>query len=300
MQNEAPVHRADAGGKTGSSGGELSIGEVSLQLGVPAPTIRSWERRHGLSATARDEHGHRRYTVDDVAVLRRMRDQRSTGMRVSEAAALAQAPSSLELCKQVLAGTHHLDGDEISAVLDVSLRAHGLPVTLDEVLLPSMREVGAQWSRGRCDVAHEHLATTAVLAWLARRAAEAPPSLPGRPIVLSAGPQDQHTIALEAVTVLLRHHLFDCRNLGAQTPAASLRFAVQQSSASAVVVASQLVKNRPAAVAALQAVRDTGAVLFYAGAAFRSARSRHGLPGHHLGGSLSQAADRISTHLRQR
>ncbi|SDS98522.1 B12 binding domain-containing protein [Friedmanniella luteola] len=297
MQNESPLHRDDPSGETASTGRTLSIGEVGLLLGLPAPTIRSWERRHGLSTTARDERGHRRYTDNDVAVLRRMRDQRSTGMAVGAAAAVAQAPSSLELCGQMLAGTHHLDGDEISAVLDVSLRAHGLAATLEEVLLPAMREVGVQWSRGHCDVANEHLATAAVLAWLARRAPDAPPPLPGRPIVLSGGPQDQHTIGLEAFAVLLRHHRFDCRNLGAQTPAASLRFAVERSSAAGVVVASQLARNRPAAVAALKAVSDTEAVLFYAGAAFRSARSRQSLPGHHLRGSLSHAADLISSHL---
>ena len=99
--------------------------------------------------------------------------------------------------------------------------------------------------------------------------------------------------------MLLRHQRFNCRNLGAQTPAASLRVAADQCSAAAVVLVSQVGRNRAAAVAALRAVSDSGAALFYAGAAFRSITSRRGLPGHYLGGNLSQAAGHIATQLRR-
>jgi methanogenic corrinoid protein MtbC1 len=298
MQNQGPLHSDGAEHAPVPEGSTFSIGEVSALLAVPAPTIRSWERRHTLFPSVRDEHGHRRYTEADVAVLRRMRDQRAGGVRVSEAVATATTAPPSVLCQQVLAAIHRLDDHGIRAALDSSLAAHGLPVTLEEVLLPAMREVGAQWTRGESDIAHEHLATAAVLAWLARRAGEAPPPLRERPIVLSCGPLDQHTIALEAFVVLLRHHRFDCLNLGAQTPADALRVAVQQSGAAAVVLVSQLASNRAAAVAALRAVGDTQAALFYAGGAFRSSRSRQAVPGSYLGGSLFQAVQHIAAHLR--
>lgn len=300
MQVEPWLHSAGSVEDGWPSGvATLTISEVSALLAVPAPTIRSWERRHALPGVTRDEHGHRRYTDDDVAVLRRMRDQRAHGVRVSQAVAAATAAAPLVLGRQLLGAVHGLDGSAIPAVLDASLDAHGLPVTLDEVLLPSMREVGVQWSRGRCDVAQEHLATSAVLAWLAQRLVHAPPPLPGRPIVLSCGPQDQHTISLEAFHLLLRQERFDCRSLGGQTPPASLRQAVHRCSAGAVVLVSQLGRNRPAAVSALQAVSDSGAALFYAGAAFRTTASRQKLPGHYLGGNLSRAAMHIRDYLRQ-
>lgn len=298
MQNSALLHSTDVGRGQDPSAGTLGIREVSALLAVPAPTIRSWERRHALSSS-RDEHGHRRYTDTDVAVLRRIRDERARGLRASEAVATATVPPPLVLCQQLLTATSRLDGEGISAALDRSVTAHGLAATIEEVLLPSMREVGAQWSRGQCDVAQEHLATTAVLAWLARRGAEAPTPIHQQPVVLSCGPQDHHTIGLEAFTVLLRHHGLDCRNLGARTPAASLRVAVEQCSAGAVVLVSQLARNRAAAVGALRAVSDTGAALFYAGAAFRTVTSRRELPGHYLGGNLSQAAQHLSSHLRR-
>lgn len=296
MQIERLLHSGRARDDSGRS--ELNIRDVSALLAVPAPTIRSWERRHALPAVSRDEHGHRRYTAEDVEILRRMRDQRALGVRVREAAVTATAAPPLVLCRQLLSAIQELDGDQATAVLDSSLDGHGLPMTLEEVLLPSMREVGARWSRGQCDVAHEHLATSTVLAWLAVRGAQAPPPLHEPPIVLSCGPDDQHTISLEAFTVLLRHQRFDCRTLGGQTPAASLRLAVDRCAAQAVVLVSQLTKNRPAAVSALQAVSDSRAAVFYAGAAFRTTASRHHLPGTYLGGNLSQAVTHVATQLR--
>jgi DNA-binding transcriptional MerR regulator len=298
MQAEPPLHSGGPWCEPAPRGKTFKIHDVSALLAVPAPTIRSWERRHALPTVTRDEHGHRRYTQDDVAVLRRIRDRRAAGVKVDEAVAAATAPSPPALCQRLLTAIDQLDADGTTAVLDLSLDAHGLPVTIDEVLLPSMREVGARWSRGQCDVAQEHLATSNVLAWLTRRGSQAPPPLDERPIVLSCGPADQHTISLEAFAALLRRERFACLDLGAQTPAAALRHAVERTSAQAVVVVSQLPRNRAAAVTALRAVADTEVALFYAGAAFRTTASRQKLPGHYLGGNLSQAAATMTAHLR--
>jgi methanogenic corrinoid protein MtbC1 len=298
MQIEPILHRTGHVSEPTPARATLNIGEVAALLALPAPTIRSWERRHALSTGRRDERGHRRYTADDVAVLRRMRDQRAVGVRANEAATTATAGAPLTLCLQLLSAIDLLEDQMISRILDASLKAYGLPVTIDEVLLPSMREVGERWSRGECDVAQEHLATSTVLAWLAHRSAQAAPPTPGRPVVLSCGPRDQHTISLEAFGALLRQERFSCLTLGAQTPAGSLRRAVEESSAQAVVLVSQLPRNRVHAVSALRAVSNSGAALFYAGAAFRTAASRHDLPGHYLGGNLSQAATYVATRLR--
>jgi DNA-binding transcriptional MerR regulator len=51
----------------------LSIQTVSERLGVPAPTLRSWERRYGVPDTPRSPGGHRRYSAEALNQLRRMR-----------------------------------------------------------------------------------------------------------------------------------------------------------------------------------------------------------------------------------
>ena len=56
-------------------GGGLSIKDASALLGVPAPTLRSWERRYALPTTSRSPGGHRRYGQVELIQLRLMRDE---------------------------------------------------------------------------------------------------------------------------------------------------------------------------------------------------------------------------------
>ena len=51
----------------------FSISEVSMMVGLSTHTIRIWERRHGLVTPRRSGSGHRRYGLDDVQMLQRMK-----------------------------------------------------------------------------------------------------------------------------------------------------------------------------------------------------------------------------------
>jgi methanogenic corrinoid protein MtbC1 len=161
-----------------------------------------------------------------------------------------------------------------------------------------MREVGVRWSRSLCDGREEHLATTVMRFWLAQRRQETPPTLNGSQVVLACGPLDGHTIALEIFDVLLSHAQLKGLNLGAQVSPATLATAVHTTSAQAVVLVSHLAQNRAAALSALRVIEHSSAALFYAGAAFRSTVTRQGVPGHYLGGNLSDAAVQVRAELR--
>jgi MerR family transcriptional regulator, light-induced transcriptional regulator len=275
-------------------GRALGIKAVSELLGVPAPTIRSWERRYALLTADRSAGGHRLYREDDLVVLRRMRDEVAQGRAAVDAAAIASSGGSgmaEGLRDAVLTYTGRLDGRAITATLDRARALLGLERTVDDVLMPAMREIGRLWSIGERDVAHEHAATAAIHAWLGRvRLTAPPPSQPGS-VVLACGPHDAHTLALDCLAALLEHRGVDCRLLAARTPADSLVLAVQEAKATAAVVVSYLARYRPAAVLAIRGVAQTPASIYYAGAAFQHRRSRLGVPGIYLGDCVSRAAD---------
>ncbi|MBC7595031.1 MAG: MerR family transcriptional regulator, partial [Kineosporiaceae bacterium] len=63
-----------------------AIKQVSELLGIPAPTLRSWERRYGVPVTSRSSGGHRRYAEDELNQLRLMRDEIARGKRAADAA----------------------------------------------------------------------------------------------------------------------------------------------------------------------------------------------------------------------
>jgi hypothetical protein len=267
---------------------------------VPAPTIRSWERRYALLTVDRSAGGHRLYRDADIVVLRRMRDEVTRGRAAADAAVIAAAGVSgmaAGLRDAVLASAGRLDGRSIVATLDRARDLLGLDAVVDAVLLPAMREIGRLWSVGRYDIAHEHAATAAVHAWLGRvRLDASPPSQPGT-VVLACGPDDLHSLGLDCLAALLVHRGVDCRLLAARTPAASLVLAVEQAEATAAVIVSYLLRCRPAAVTAIREVSRTPALVYYAGATFRHHRSRRGLPGTYLGTGLSRAADDLMAAL---
>jgi DNA-binding transcriptional MerR regulator/methylmalonyl-CoA mutase cobalamin-binding subunit len=275
---------------------ELTIQQASQLLDVPAPTIRSWERRYGVPLTGRSSGGHRRYARVQLDQLRRMRDLIARGRRPVEAAALVKAGHATSpgpLVEAFLQAALELAPGSIARTLDAARETLGLDRTVDEVLLPAMREVGEWWHSGRIDISHEHLATNATQAWLAA-VRTIGPLRPQPPIILSCGPQDHHTLGLEAIGALLRQRQWDCRMLGARTPAESLARAVAETDAVAVVLVSHVTAGREAAVEALHSPQLRQRHVFYAGGAFGSARARHRVPGHYLGTSIAEAAELIT------
>ena len=271
-----------------------SIAEAAHRLGVPMPTLRSWERRYGIPSTSRSLGRHRRYSAADLRAIRLMRDEIGRGQRAGLAAQSVRALLGLDgpardHIDALLAASAAIDSDRLRAELNAAATALGLAGCLDEVVFPAMKQIGLWWDAGHCDIAQERLTSETVRAWLEAQAARAPAPRPGSPVVLACAPGDQHTIGLEALGTLLRYHQQACRVLGARVAVPSLTTAVQATQAPAAVVVCHLSSGRQRAMRALRAVQDLGTPTFYAGNAFSTPRSRRNVPGGYLGARLSDA-----------
>lgn len=277
-----------------------TIGEISRILGIPVPTLRSWERRYGVPGPRRTGGGHRRYTERDLRALRAMRDAIASGLSARQAAEVAvdamdSAPGPY--AELIFDAVERLEPGNIRAALDAAREALGAERAIATIALPVMREVGWRWATGRCDVAQEHLTSEALRAWLAAVRASAPP--PKGPLVLLACPQgEHHTIGIEAFATVLALRGIDARLLGASTPTEAIAAALARMRPRAVVIACQRRVGRRHAIEALRMVASQrSAVPFYAGAAFSNPAARRGVPGIHLGGDLSTAADVLQHQL---
>lgn len=273
----------------------LSISAASLMLGVPVPTIRSWERRYGIGEPTRTEGKHRRYDIKALSELRDLRDAIATGRRAHEAAALIRSRSASRernpaYVEGILAGSQSFDPVGIRRWLEVAATDLGLHQAIDDVVLPALREVGALWEAARCDVANEHLASQEIRAWLGGQL-QAARVKRNKPVILMAcGPKDLHTIGLEAFYVMLARRGWSCRILGAMTPTSSAVAAAQGSRARAAIIVSHMSTARREAIASLEALGELGLTLFFAGNAFVSGKARDGVPGIYLGDDLTKAA----------
>jgi DNA-binding transcriptional MerR regulator len=72
---------------------------VVRQTGVPAPTLRAWERRYGVLSPQRGENDYRLYSERDIAIVRWLREEVESGLTISQAIALLRslAPPPAEL-----------------------------------------------------------------------------------------------------------------------------------------------------------------------------------------------------------
>ena len=287
------------------SQGPQPIAAVSSLLGIPVPTIRSWERRYGFPVPSRTPGKHRRYTVEEIDQLRMMRDEITRGHSASEAVDIVRRFTTevrprAELLERLLEAAMRLDPVGLRETLMSGSESMGVEATMREVALPAMREMGSRWKAGVCDTAHEHLATEAVRVWLARQSAMAPAPFRPFPLVLACGPKDLHTIGLEAFGVVLARRGWSIRTLGALTPISSLVAAVRAAEARGAVVASQRSVTRRAAIDAIGAVDAiSGVEAFYAGAAFGPASARKDAPGTYLGDDMVEAAEILERVLVQ-
>jgi DNA-binding transcriptional MerR regulator len=67
------------------------------RTGVPAETIRSWERRHGFPAPARGAQNQRLYSEDDIQSILRLKERTAQGIPVREALRLLPEPPRADL-----------------------------------------------------------------------------------------------------------------------------------------------------------------------------------------------------------
>jgi DNA-binding transcriptional MerR regulator len=72
----------------------LSIGDVVAATGVGEATLRAWERRFGFPTPRREPSGHRRYSAEEVELIRAVVRERGRGLSLAVAIERVTAQSS--------------------------------------------------------------------------------------------------------------------------------------------------------------------------------------------------------------
>ncbi|MFH7594756.1 MerR family transcriptional regulator [Streptomyces racemochromogenes] len=146
-----------------------------------------------------------------------------------------------EECRGLARAAVRLDGPAMDALLQGTVRAHGLVTAWEEVVVPTLHAVGRKWeSTDDRYVEVEHLLSWHVSTVL-RRVAATIPRTPAHaaPLLLACMPGEQHTLPLEALAAALAERGLPIRMFGAAVPAEALRAAVARSGPMAVVLWSQ-------------------------------------------------------------
>ncbi|WP_146009535.1 MerR family transcriptional regulator, partial [Deinococcus planocerae] len=74
----------------------FTASEVEARVGVPAATLRQWERRYGFPSPARSASGYRLYSPHDLALIEVMQSHLRAGVPAGRAAQLTLASAGPE------------------------------------------------------------------------------------------------------------------------------------------------------------------------------------------------------------
>lgn len=125
------------------------------------------------------------------------------------------------------------------------------------VLAPSLCAIGASWQAGRVSIDQEHLASTVAATVIGRLGARF--VHPGRKkgvVIVAMPPGERHGLGVAMLADILTGAGYEVRNLGPDTPTASLAAAMRDAGSLVAVVVSVVdIERRPAARRLLAAAR---------------------------------------------
>ena len=146
----------------------LKTSEAAAVLNVSPNTLRAWERRFGYPKPQRSPGKHRLYTHGEVAALR---DALQEGLSISSA--VSRAREALSADTSVLVGAlSSYELDRADGAMEAALALRSLERSVEEVLLPSLHEIGEKHG---CDSAPWAFAAQWANDWLVRAQRLAPP-----------------------------------------------------------------------------------------------------------------------------
>jgi methanogenic corrinoid protein MtbC1 len=292
---------------------------VVQRTGVPATTIRAWERRYGYPKPSRDSGGQRLYSEREIDGIRWLADQTARGVAISRAvnilraghaAASASAAAASEPDTRSPRSFAALRADLLGALLAFDLRqadavmteAFALFAVEDvclQVLEPLMVEVGDRWHAGEISVAEEHHVTSFVRAKLFGLLSAYQRTDGAGPLILTAcAPEEWHEIGILVVSVFLARRGFTVTCLGPNLPLDGLARLVARHHPAVVVLSAQ---SREAAArlgeasSVLGSVRPPQPLLAFGGQAFNvDASLRATVAGTYVGPSADAAARAVA------
>jgi methanogenic corrinoid protein MtbC1 len=237
-----------------------SIAVVSRRTGISQLVLRAWERRYRAVNPGRTPTGRRKYSDADLEKLALLANLTGAGHRIGDiaslsvsdlqqlvrenaAAGVAPVPATTvpqaeagQLMEEALRAVADLDSRGLEKTLDRALVDLSKPDLRRKLLVPLLVEIGERWKDGKLRVAHEHMATSIVLAFLTALNARYQVA-PGAPVVAVATPSGQmHELGALLASAHAYEAGWDVLYLGPNLPAEDIAAAVRSRGARAILL----------------------------------------------------------------
>lgn len=294
---------------------------VVRETGLTPDTLRVWERRYGLPQPKRTAGGHRLYSQRDIDTIKWLVAKRDAGLSISQAVSLWKQtvrhgpdPDPLKHFSPTVPRNdsdpvtfrkawveHCLAFDEkrgeqvLASASTLYLRA----LVCTEIIQRGLVEAGELWYKGEISV-HQYcflveLAVRRLETWLA---SVPEPTRPQR-VLLGNPTQEQHTLGILLLALLLRWDGWGVVYLGGNLPLSNLADTVRRIEPTVVVLSAQQLHTAANLAEAARLLQDTGALVAYGGRIFNLLPAlRQYIRGHFIGEELTAATEALDRLLR--
>ena len=231
------------------------VGAVSERLGIAAPTLRSWDRRHGVGPSLRTSGNHRRYTELDIRRVELMARLTAQGVPAQSAADSVLAmdarsemgedlrgTEATDLVEAIVAAARALDARTMAQLYRLVMRQREVGQAWVEVFVPALRRVGDLWQEGGLGVQAEHLTSELIQSELRAVVRANRLRVAGSPVVLASADDEQHHLPLLALEAELSCHGVGSLFLGPRVPAEALVSALRTTQPRAVFLWASLAR----------------------------------------------------------
>ena len=211
------------------SQGAYRIKTVERLTGIPAATLRAWERRYAAVVPGRTDSGHRVYAASDVERLKQLKSLIDGGLSIAEAVETAANPTRSPAGTEPLSAARdtlidacvRLDRPAAERAVRPLVASWSFPQIIGEVYIPALRDLG---ERSR---AAEQFGTALIREKIiSMLSAIAPESAPRRAL-LACPAGEQHELGLLCVALELGLMRWSVVYLGAGTSLEALQEAVE-------------------------------------------------------------------------
>lgn len=227
---------------------QYPIRAIAELTGIPATTLRAWERRYGLLKPARTEKGHRLYSAEDIDLIKQIVSLLKTSHTISEAIRIIRNPELRATAsvdteghwavyqQRMLKSIESFNEQKLGTAYNEALSIYPIDLVTEQVIIPVLTVLGDCWQDRQAGIAEEHFFSAFLRNKLGARLHHESSRSRGNKILVACLPGEYHELGILLFCIAAISHGYKILYLGTNMPPAQLSKVVERTDVAAVLL----------------------------------------------------------------